>query len=581
MKKIVYIIIGITLLIACSEKRQYVETLNKAKTVMNKDACSALIILDSLGKHEADFDRHLKMQYRLHRMNAYNKLDTVFQSTKEAQELANYFETHGTSNEKMLAYYLLGRSFYDIHEVPMALNCYQIATEKADTTDEECNYHQLSRIYGQICNIFYNQNLFQQSLSYSHYEEINAWKAKDTLNALKSIAHRVGAYKQLMLTDSIISVLQRATSLLNKYGYRTISAGYMARLAAAYIEKGDYREAKKYINTYESLSGFFDKNGNIEHGRESYYYTKGLLYLATHQYDSAENTFRKELLQGKDFNNQNAASRGLAMLFQQKHMGDSAAKYALYSYEMNDSLYAHMATKEVEQMQGMYDYTRNMNIANHERERASKEHKKVIFILNILGLSLLIILYVAKDIYKKHKDEKKAYAQKLSELAKAQIDILKLRSIAEHTEELNQLIFEKESQIEQMSNDIKLYKEKLGIQKGTTESIIEESEIYQLLQKKARKAEELTNDEWHNVCMIASEVFPNFYKFISSKKLELNDKEFKTCILIRMFFTPKDIANLLGVSQAYITKIRNNMMPKLFGVKGNSKELDEKLMDYT
>ena len=81
--------------------------------------------------------------------------------------------------------------------------------------------------------------------------------------------------------------------------------------------------------------------------------------------------------------------------------------------------------------------------------------------------------------------------------------------------------------------------------------------------------------------MMAIDILPNFYKLISSRKLDLNDKEFKTCILIRMHFTPKDIANMLGVSQPYITKIRNNMMPKLFGVEGNSKELDERLMQYT
>lgn len=569
------------LLIACSERKDHVISLSRAETVMNKDADSALKILDSLLEYKADFGRHFKMQCQLHRMNAYNKLDTIFHTTKEGQELVDYFDNHGTPNEQMLAYYLLGRSYYDTHEVPMALNCFLLATEKADTVDTNCNYRQLSRIYSQINSLFYQQNLMRQCIEYSLLEEKYAWRAKDTLNALKSVGDRIGVYRRLQLEDSVISVSKRVTDLLAKYGYTSVSAGYYAGLAKAYINKGKTQLAGKYLTLYEIQSGFFDDHGNIEHGREIYYYTKGLYYLTSHQYDSAEYLFRKELSLGKDFNNQNAASRGLALLFQQKHMGDSAAKYALYSYEMNDSVYARMATKEVEQMQGMYDYTRNQEAARRERDRANKEHEKAKTTLLILFLFLLLVASASRIVYNRRKEEKQAFSKKVSDLAKAQIDIVKLRSIAKHTEELNQLIIEKESQIAQMADDIKSYKEKLGSQKKSADSLLEESDIYHNLLKKAGRAEELTNEEWHQANMVAIEIFPNFYKFISSRKLDLNDKEFKTCILIRMHFIPKDIANMLGVSQPYITKIRNNMMPKLFDVEGNSKELDERLKQFT
>ena len=566
---------------ACSGRQDSVEALNMAKVMMNKHADSALMILDSLGQFESDYSEHFNMQCRLHRLNAYNKLDTIFSSTKEAQELVDYFDDYGSSNEKMLAYYLLGRAYYDTHEAPMALNCFQVATEKADTTDENCDYYQLSRIYGQISTIYFDQNLIHQSLINSCMEEKFAWKAKDTLNAIKTIGGYIGGYKRLQQEDSVVAITKRVSALCAKYGCQTLSAGYLSGLAKIYTAHGKTLEAKRILDLYESQSGFFDEKGNIERGREIYYYTKGQYYLATHQYDSAEYLFRKELMLGKDFNNQNAASRGLALFFQQKHMGDSAAKYALYSYEMNDSVYAQMATKEVEQMQGMYDYSRNQEMAMREKERADKEHRKAYTILNVLCVLILFSTYIARVVYKKRKKEKLEYAQKLSDLAKAQIDIVRLRSIADQTAELKQLIAEKETIIAQMECDIDLYKEKLGVQKKSAELLLEESEIYQNLQKKAGKATTLTSDDWHQINMVAIDILPNFYKFISSKKMDLNDKEFETCILIRMHFSPKDVANMLGVSQPYITKIRNNMMPKLFGITGSSKELDERLMQYT
>ena len=110
---------------------------------------------------------------------------------------------------------------------------------------------------------------------------------------------------------------------------------------------------------------------------------------------------------------------------------------------------------------------------------------------------------------------------------------------------------------------------------------MQESTAYDSLKKNAARGVTLSDDDWHQVYMMVIEILPHLYQFISSKKHELNDKEFKICILIRLHFSPKEIANMLDVSSAYITKLRNNMMVKLFGEEGKSKELDEKLMQYS
>ena len=407
------------------------------------------------------------------------------------------------------------------------------------------------------------------------------WKGNDPLTAICSLAGKIYVYKKQKKSDSAIIICEKIIYLLDSCGYRKQSASYYVSILRELVDKGDILKAKEYMAKYENESGYFDSNNNIEKGREAYYYSKGYYYMATNQYDSAEYFFRKELQDGKDYNNQNGGSKGLALLFQKKHMPDSAAKYALYSYDMNDSIYAQMATKEVEKTRAMYDYSRNQRIAEEARNKAEREQRIVWIVLSILIIMLLAAVIIAREVYKRRQEMRQAYSKKVSDLAKAQSDIAKLRSLAEDAEELKSLIDEKEAEMQQMTNDIESYKERLGSQKKSAESLLEESDVYHDLQKKAGKAMELNNDDWHQVNMMAIEVLPNFYKFISSKKLELNDKEFKTCMLIRMHFAPKDIANMLGVSQAYITKMRNNMMPKLFGMEGSSKELDEKLMQFT
>ena len=599
-RRVLYIIIGVGLLLGCGERKEYVDVLQRAIATADEHPDSALVMLDSLARHEVDFGKHFLMQYRLHRLNVYNKLDTVFKTTEEAQQLADYFEDNGTSNEKMLAYYLLGRTYYDTHEAPMALKYFRTAAEKADTTAADCNYRQLSRVYGQMGNLFYEQNLMSNSLTCRDRAIAYAWRAKDTISVLTNSSSRIAALSKIVDADSIIELTLSTSKQAMSLGYDNVSAGILVFAIRRLVEKGDFVAAKSCMDLYESASGYFDENHQIEKGREIYYHSKGLYYLGIEKYDSAEYYFRLELENGKDFNNQNAGANGLARLFQLKHMGDSAAKYALYSYEMNDSVYAQMVTREVEQLHSLYDYTRNQELARLAKEETEIERNKVHITIGVLILFALLSFCIGIIVFRKQKLAKIKYQASISALAKMQLEVTKLRTyrddydwlicsermkfeeqINTNRNELNSLITEKENEIKRLSTSIESYKEKLGLQKETADAQLLKSDVYKGLRKLAAKAVILSGDEWHKTYMLVIDIYPNFYKFISSKKLELNDNEFNTCILIRLGFTPKEISNMLGVSSSYITKIRTQMLKKFFDVEGKSKDFDEKLMEFS
>ena len=531
------------------------------------------VILISCGGRE-----YAEMQKRLQRLDAYNKSDSAFTTATEAKAVADYFEDHGTPNEQMLAYYLLGRAYYDIHEAPLALNSFQTASEKADTTAEDCDYRQLSRVYGQMSRLFYQQGLMRQSLLYSDKEESSSLQGKDTLNALRGMVGKVAPYKNLMLVDSAIYFCEKASNLAYKYGDRQFAAAVLGSIISNLVDCKSYTKAKLYMDRYEQESGYFDSNQCINKGMESYYYIKGNYYLSIGKTDSAEYYFRKELNEGKDFNNQNGGSRGLALLFQKTHLPDSAAKYALYSYAMNDSVYAHMATKEVEQMQGMYNYSRNQEIARQEKERADNAHIIIQMICVFSFFFMMIAFVIVREVYKKRKEERMEFKNKVSLLAKTQADVIKLRS---YGSELSQMLADKEKETICLATEIEKYKERIGQQKLSAESLLENSEVYMLLKKSADKAQILSDDDWHQTFMMIIEILPNFNKLISSKRPELNDNEFKTCILIRLHFTSKDVSNMLGVTQPYITKVCRSLMQKLFNEEGKSKDLSEKLKQYS
>ena len=75
------------------------------------------------------------MRQRLSYVSQCNRADTVFTEAwlPTVDSLVSYFDRLGNANEKMMAHYLKGRVHHDMGESPIALECYQKATEMADT----------------------------------------------------------------------------------------------------------------------------------------------------------------------------------------------------------------------------------------------------------------------------------------------------------------------------------------------------------------------------------------------------------------------------------------------------------------
>ena len=102
---------------------------------------------------------HQKMLAHLEELERQNLADSVMTNDSLAERLAKYFDHHGTPNERMRAHYILGRTYADMGEASAAVNAYLDAADAADTIAKDCDYHTLSRVYGQMGYLLYSQNL--------------------------------------------------------------------------------------------------------------------------------------------------------------------------------------------------------------------------------------------------------------------------------------------------------------------------------------------------------------------------------------------------------------------------------------
>ena len=81
--------------------------------------------------------------------NQQEQENNLMTSDTLAIGLCDYFDGRGTPNERMLAHYILARTYIDMDEVPQALEELQKAVASADTTAADCDRKLLSKVHQQ------------------------------------------------------------------------------------------------------------------------------------------------------------------------------------------------------------------------------------------------------------------------------------------------------------------------------------------------------------------------------------------------------------------------------------------------
>jgi len=573
MKQLTYIfLLAIPAFLSCSEPRERREALDRAVAVMNAQPDSALAVLDSLLNNGQHIGKHFRMQCSLHRLNAINKLDTVFKTTEPAEQLAEHFDNHGTSNEKMLAHYLLGRAYQDMGESPMALKCFQDAVTKADTTAKDCDYAQLSRVYGQMADIFYEHQSPLLSINMNRQAYTLANKAGDSIHATIFYWNIAAGFLLDGKKDSALHISQHAADLFIKYGYIDLAAGTLPIQFNLLLEKKRYKAAKVVMDKYELYSGFVDSTGFVKNGYEEYYMSKGMYYDGINKLDSAIFFYRMFLQKHSDMSDRETGYRGLLSVYQKLEQHDSIAKYCKLFAEANDSANIKKSALEITRMQALYNY--------HEKERIAyiktNEAKDYKFYATLGGLLFIILCCWGGRFYYIRKQEA---SRKIRALNSKYFDAM--TSYHKIQEELSMLKHGTNELIKKKEIEIRKYQELLeSHMKDNEEKEKWDKDILWLDIKEVAQFHELaknikspTEIEWNTLKKIVNDKLPLFMQQIHSDKYCLTEKEIRTTILIRLRFIPSEISVLLCLSMQRITNIRSSINKKIFKGQG-TKSLD-------
>lgn len=524
-------------------------------------------------------DSH-QQRLQLEELERQNRADSLMTNDSLALDLAQWFDRHGTPNEQLRAHYILGRTYADRGELPQALNAYNDAADRADTTAADCDYRTLSRVHTQTAQLYYSQllpdNMIREERLAMRYAEM----AKDTMQYLYCYGMLAEGYEMKNSPDSALYILSDVYSLYKLAGYEKYAASLCCSMADIYRQKKDFVQAGKYMLVFEKQSGYFLENGDIKFGKEMYYSCKGHLCLDVSDKDNAEYYFRKLLSVANNYDLEIAALDGLQRFYAKYFNRDSLVKYVQLSDSICNIVHNEVEMQKTLQVQAIYDYTRSELIASQK----SREADRLRYIL-VIVVSLSIILTLLSVIaYIHHQNAQRLlqskYQAEMEKLAQAQADLLALRS--EQSVSLT-LLSQKEQEIKTLQDTTEQYRHKIHTLQGyALNERLQRAPVTLRLRQYLRHVpyQVPTFEDWRNMKILINHEIPSFYGILVETN-KLNDFEYDVCVLLRLQFSPANIAKLKKCTPAYISQIRKGIYKKLFQKEGRADDLDEYILSLS
>ena len=487
------------------------------------------------------------------------------------REAVDYFDHHGTPNERLRAHYLLGCAYRDMGEAPRAIEIWQDGITCADTTAADCDYSVLARVYGHLAFTYHQQLLFSYELEAHRQASRYEYLAGDTLYAIYEQKMCANVYLLQNKADSAEILLQDVIRLYRQHGYDQEALQSSILLMHLYANNpGRLPELKQLVERYDAECTLFDEAHELPPDKRLFYYYKGRAFEECSQLDSAEYYYRKVHRPNSPYVILNSMYEGLLSVFNKRHQADSIAKYAQLYCAVNDSSIAIKDQERTAILAASYNY-------NHYQHEAFENTKKAhaANLRFIMASTILIILIVASFYFirrnKKRKEEQSAkYRAAIIERNKLKKEIDSL-----HAKDYESVISRKEKEIAVLNQAIdqqsSIY---LRVTAGDRLSEFEKSDIVQVFHSKRKyhKGQSVpSSSEWDMLISQFRQNMPSAYSTMSF----LSPLQLQVCILLLLDFEEGEIAFMRQTRPQVISNAKARANQKLFrsndsaSLKGN------------
>lgn len=512
-------------------------TLSQAESILEINPDSVRILLKNKEQGQHDWKKSERMKFILLKALADDKCYVTHKSDSSLLVAIDYYKHHGTPHYRLLSYYLLGRTFFELHLIADAMKAFKQATQQ-DGVDHSDIY--LARSYNNIGHIYMYQHSFNKAAPFFQLTYNIAKSAKDT-SVMAFALRDIGRYYHAIgnIPKSIYN-FEKSAQLIEKARLVQLYPYVYGELGEAYAEKGIRKKALICVSKL--------RTNHVKDEKSVTFYVIGEIYHSFDMTDSAKVYYKKAVAE-PNIDSQLSAFYGLKQLCEDRKDYRSASIYS------DSCLCYYEKIQERILLENENLITSLRNSLNIERENVQLREGRLLFGMFFLLLVIASVL-ISLEL-NKMKRQSKERIKELRILLGLNADS-KYSDISSRVNELSKEVMD----TYHLTGYVALFKE---------------TDLYRkLLEKTSMEVfGDLRDEDWFAVRAYLDENVGYFTTKLQTFYKNITAKEINVCCLIKLGFNNTQIANIFNQSEAAISNLRRRLYFKMFNKKASSEELNK------
>jgi len=516
-----------------------------------------------------------------------------------------YFQQKEDPQRKALAGYLEGIYYNDEkHDAETALKCYLEAATEIEKTED---YQLAHLIYAGIGDIYVYRSLVDYAITAFQKAYDFAKSSNNKVYISSALSYLGRAYSIKPDVDKSISCYKDALEVARKADDKisaSIALNELAVVCAAYSK--DYKQALKYA--LEAL--------HINKDKESLpnYLTVGNIYRQLQMNDSAQYYLDKATTSDNIYTTCGAYQ---ALYYLNRTIPQNYAKAMIYCdkfYTCIDSVTKIKHGKEIIAMKEKYDHEKLLN----EKKTLQIENEQIIrnslyiLLFIVIIIACLIFLYQRKLIQKERtiqmqEEQLRIYSLRIHEnemqMAQNRVHIMQLSEQLAANEELHETMMEQQNGLDELKKrNENLQKETILLQQNMAEysqnmqgklktqlmsfnAMAEENSrlrnreeflckllipYIKPLDSLIKSPKQLTIVQWAEVEENINKLYNNFTLRLKEQFPSFTNNDLQVCCLIKLRITVSDIAKILNISPASVSKRKQRIKEQIIKELGDN-----------
>ena len=502
---LIVLVICLMALVSCKQRREAIRQLGCAQAIMETAPDSALVFLDSIRSHPGVLDKRHRMEYETAMVQAKYKCYKDISEDTAVFEARRYFVKTKDYGQQALAALYSGCVYEERGEYEMSMEAYKEAMKPATAMGDSLI---MARIQQCIGSLLYSQGLYEEALeSYKKAAEICRSIPEKQAQYYGNIGRCFILMKE---NDSAFYYYRKGIDCAIRSDNSETQSILLQNLSVL------YRECQMYDEALSTLRQSLQLNPDVKKYPQ-YNLNFAEIYNLLNQNDSLTyyiSLLKKDLECIEDKPLLTSIYSILSEYEMQRDNYDSAFYYQSKYSDMIEDIYQEQMEQSVYEIQQKYDYQKKENFY------AKKLLKRQIWITLLVLFLLIALMVVVIMIYKilKRKEHEAEINKKLLALQK-KTDEAKIKYTQKEYE--FQQYNEKKEQDELMLRFLMImYSESLC---DSNKNVI--NNLKKLLYGDNEQ------DHWEAMLSIFDRLFPGRIDMIKTQYQDLNEMEFKICIL--------------------------------------------------